>query len=203
MTPGAGVIRGRWGPRAQRGLRFKTLSVGNRAVEDNPGMSFPNERTPRDVAAESLTVQLETFLDEYRAALPACLDGLTEEQARRSLVPSRTTLLGLLKHATYVERVWFGEVITGRPREELGLPPVAADSFILVGEDTIESVRRAHGDACAASRQATAGRELDDVLRGHRWGPLPLRWVYLHVLRELAQHCGHADILREQIVSAG
>jgi hypothetical protein len=25
--------------------------------------------------------------------------------------------------------------------------------------------------------------------------------VYLHVLRELAQHCGHADILREQILS--
>jgi hypothetical protein len=25
--------------------------------------------------------------------------------------------------------------------------------------------------------------------------------VYLHVLRELAQHCGHADILREQIIA--
>jgi len=25
--------------------------------------------------------------------------------------------------------------------------------------------------------------------------------VYLHVLRELAQHCGHADILREQILN--
>jgi hypothetical protein len=25
--------------------------------------------------------------------------------------------------------------------------------------------------------------------------------VYLHMLRELAQHCGHADILREQILS--
>ena len=33
---------------------------------------------------------------------------------------------------------------------------------------------------------------------GNRRGPLPLRWVYLHILRELAQHCGHADILREQ-----
>jgi Protein of unknown function (DUF664) len=25
--------------------------------------------------------------------------------------------------------------------------------------------------------------------------------VYLHMLRELAQHCGHADILREQLIS--
>jgi len=24
--------------------------------------------------------------------------------------------------------------------------------------------------------------------------------VYLHMLRELAQHCGHADILREQLI---
>ena len=41
---------------------------------------------------------------------------------------------------------------------------------------------------------------LEDLLRGNRRGPLPLRRVYLHVLRELAQHCGHADILREQIL---
>jgi GNAT superfamily N-acetyltransferase len=64
-------------------------------------------------------------------------------------------------------------------------------------------VRRAHDQACAASRQATAGLGLDDVLTGHRFGPLPLRWVYLHALREFAQHCGHADILREQLLSTG
>ena len=40
-----------------------------------------------------------------------------------------------------------------------------------------------------------------DEHRGALNGPLPLRWVYLHVLRELAQHCGHADILREQLVN--
>jgi len=160
-------------------------------------------RTTFDVTAEPLKVQLETFLDEHRAALRACLDGLTEEQARRSLVPSRTTLLGLVKHATYAEKVWFGEAVTGQPRQEMGLPPSAADAFILTSQDTIESVRRAHGEACQASRRATAGLGLDDVLRGHRLGPLPLRWVYLHALREFAQHCGHADILREQILGAG
>ncbi|MFC5639126.1 DUF664 domain-containing protein [Streptomyces bullii] len=35
---------------------------------------------------------------------------------------------------------------------------------------------------------------------GATGGPLPLRWVCLHTLRELAQHCGHADILREQVL---
>lgn len=59
---------------------------------------------------------------------------------------------------------------------------------------------RAHHEACAASRSAVAGIGLDEVLTGNRRGPLPLRRVYLHVLRELAQHCRHADILREQVL---
>jgi hypothetical protein len=155
------------------------------------------------VTGAPLKVQFETFLDEHRAALHNCLEGLTEEQARRRLVPSQTTLLGLVKHAAYAEQVWFGEAVTGRSRQDMGLPPNAADAFILADEDTIESVRRAHDQACQSSRRATARLGLDDVLTGHRFGPLPLRWVYLHALREFAQHCGHADILREQILSAG
>ena len=174
-----------------------------RVEGDTPGVTTPHGRTSFDVAAEPLKVQLETFLDEYRAALHGCLDGLTEEQARRCLVPSRTTLLGLVKHVTYAERVWFGGAATGRARREMGLPPSAADAFVLTAQDTIESVRRAHGEVCEASRRAAAGLDLDDVLTGHFLGPLPLRWVYLHVLREFAQHCGHADILREQILAAG
>ena len=155
------------------------------------------------MTAEPLKEQLETFLDEHRAALSASLNDLTEEQARRRLVPSQTTLLGLVKHAAFAERVWFEEAVTGRSRQEMGLPPRAADAFILSDQDTIESVRRVHDDACAASRRATAGLGLDDVVHGHRFGPLPVRWIYLHALREFAQHCGHADILREQILSAG
>ena len=46
--------------------------------------------------------QLETFLDEHREALRACLDGLSEEQARRVLVGSETTLPGLVTHAAFV-----------------------------------------------------------------------------------------------------
>jgi uncharacterized damage-inducible protein DinB len=155
------------------------------------------------LSGQPLKIQFETFLDEHREVLHRCLDGLTEEQARRSLVPSRTTLLGLVKHVTYVEHVWFDEAITGRMRAEIGIPPQAADAFVLTDSDTIESVRAAHRRVCEASRRAAAELELDDVLRGHRMGPVPLRWVYLHVLRELAQHCGHADILREQILSVG
>lgn len=154
-----------------------------------------------DVINQPARVQFEAFLDEHRSALNRCLDGLTEEQARRSLVPSRTTLLGLVKHATFVEKVWFDEAITCRPRAEIGIPATPDESFILDEDDTIASIQRAHREACEASRRATSSLGLDDVVHGNRRGPLPLRWVYLHMLRELAQHCGHADILREQLLS--
>ncbi|MES9536315.1 DUF664 domain-containing protein [Actinomadura sp. NPDC000600] len=149
-----------------------------------------------------LREQFEVFLDEHRAALHDCLDGLTEEQARRPLVASKTTLLGLVKHATFVEKVWFDEAIKCRSRSEIGIPDTPDESFDLDDGDTIASVQRAHREACAASRQAAADLALDDLVLGNRRGPLPLRWVYLHMLRELAQHCGHADILREQLLQA-
>jgi len=145
--------------------------------------------------------QFEAFIDEHRGALNRCLDGLTEEQARRSVVPSQTTLLGLVKHATFVEKVWFDEAVTGRTRAEIGIPEVSDESFVLHDGDTIPTVQQAHREACESSRRATSSLGLDDNVYGYRLGPLPLRWVYLHVLRELAQHGGHADIIREQILS--
>jgi hypothetical protein len=145
--------------------------------------------------------QFEAFLDEHRGALNTCLDGMTEEQVRRSLLPSRTTLLGLVKHATFVEKVWFDEAVTCRPRSEIGIPATPDESFMLDDDDTIATIQRAHREACAASRRATSTLGLDDRVLGNRRGPLPLRWVYLHMLRELAQHCGHADILREYLIN--
>ncbi|MBQ1037428.1 MULTISPECIES: DinB family protein [Micromonospora] len=162
--------------------------------------SFPGTFA-HDVIDQPAQAQIEAFIDEHRRALNGCLDGMTEEQARRSLVPSRTTLLGLVKHATFVEKVWFDEAVTCRPRSEIGIPATPDESFILDDDDTIASIQRAHREACEASHRATASLGLDDVLRGNRRGPLPLRWVYLHVLRELAQHCGHAEILREQLLA--
>lgn len=155
-----------------------------------------------DVIDQPFRVQFEAFLDAHRLELNRCLDGISEEQARRSLVPSRTTLLGLVKHAIFVEKVWFDEALTCRSRSELGLPRTPDQSFILNDDDTIATVRQAHLEACESSRRMTSHLSLDDIIEGNRRGPLPLRWVYLHVLRELAQHCGHADILREQLLAA-
>jgi hypothetical protein len=161
--------------------------------------SFPGTFA-EDVISQPARAQFEAFLDEHRSQLNRCLDGLTEEQARQSLVPSGTTLLGLVKHATFLEKVWFDEAVTCRSRAEIGIPEASSESFILHDGDTIASVQQAHREACESSRRATSSLGLDDRVYGYRRGPLPLRWVYLHVLRELAQHGGHADILREQIL---
>ena len=162
--------------------------------------SFP-ATFAEDVIDQPMRAQFEAFLDEHRRELNSCLDGLTEEQARRSLVRSAITLLGLVKHATFVEQVWFDEAITCRSRAEIGIPATPGESFVLDDSDTVASVQQAHREACQASRLATSPLRLDDIVRGNRRGPIPLRWVYLHMLRELAQHCGHADILREQILT--
>lgn len=164
-------------------------------------MSSLPTTSAEDVIDEPARAQFEVFLDEHRNALNRCLDGLTEGQARRSLVPSRTTLLGLVKHATFVEKVWCDEAVTCRSRAEIGVPATPDESFILHDDDTIATVQRAHREACESSRRAMSSRGLDDMVHGNRRGPLPLRWVYLHMLRELAQHCGHADILREQLIN--
>jgi Protein of unknown function (DUF664) len=164
-------------------------------------MSSLPTASAEDVLDQPARVQFEVFLDEHRIELNGCLDGLTEEQVRRSMVPSRTTLLGLVKHATFVEKVWFDEAVTCRPRAEIGIPATPDESFILNGDDTIATVQQAHREACESSRRATSSLELDGMVHGNRRGPLPLRWVYLHMLRELAQHCGHADILREQLIN--
>src|SRR5580692_9401280 len=105
-----------------------------------------------DVPLDDERTQLDAFVEEYRSALEATLDDLSEEQARRDLVPSATTLLGLLKHVTWMQRVWFEECVGGTSRRELGLVPNSEDSFRLADDDTVASVTAAHREACATAR---------------------------------------------------
>ncbi len=143
--------------------------------------------------------RLDDLLDEYRTALQDSLATLTEEQARLRQVPSKTTLLGLLKHVTYVEAVWFDQAVTGRSHTQIGIASTPDRSFVLTKSDTIGSVRAAHTRRCDASRRAMAELALDQVVDGR--GERTVWALYLQVLRELAQHAGHADILREQILA--
>ncbi|TGO03916.1 mycothiol transferase [Serinibacter arcticus] len=145
--------------------------------------------------------QLAARLDTHREGLRASLDGLSEIEARHQFVPSATTLLGILAHVTYGEQIWSVEAVLGTPRRELGLPPTAADPFDVPESLTIATALGAHAAAVERSDEILARRGLDDVVTGHRLGPLTVRWIMLHLVSEMAQHHGHADILREQVLA--
>jgi hypothetical protein len=128
------------------------------------------------------------------------LNELTEQEARRRVVPSRTTLLGLVKHASFVEGVWFDQAVTGRSYDEIGIASTVDGSFTLRRSDTIASVQAAYRQRWEASRKNLNGRRSDEMVDGR--GERPVWALHLQVLRELAQHAGHADILREQILAS-
>jgi uncharacterized damage-inducible protein DinB len=154
-----------------------------------------------DVLLAGEREQLEAFLRDARAEVLGLLDGLTEEQARRRLVPSLTTVLGIVKHAAFVERVWLAVALEGRTRAEVGIPETVDESFVLTDDDTLASVSADYRAAWQEAEQIEARHELDDVARHNRRGPLSVRWIGLHLLRELNRHAGHGDVLREQLLA--
>ncbi len=158
---------------------------------------MPEERPPWTVEQRQ---RVDELIDEYRVMLHDALNGLTEEEARRRLVPSKTTLLGLVKHATFVEGVWFDQAVTGRSYAEIGIAKTVDGSFTLHDDDTIATVRAAYREQRETSRRNLSGLRSDDSVRGR--GDRPVWALQLQVLRELAQHAGHADILREQILAS-
>ena len=140
---------------------------------------------------------LETFLDMYREIIKRKLAGLPDAQLGQRLVPSRTTLAGLVRHLTAVEQEWFQLVLAQRPAAETGARPDDDDWAVAAGE-TASSLIAAYDRACQASRQVASGLGLDDAAPHPRLGQVSLRWVYVHLIEETARHAGHADILREQ-----
>ncbi len=138
---------------------------------------------------------LQGSLDSQRAALLRKLDGLDTEQATRRLAPSATTLLGLVKHCMDGEGWWFRVVMDGQkapPEEEFD--PLS--TWRIEPGETVDALVAAYRAEAAECARAVARYDLDDVSR--RAGPTAsLRWIYIHMIEELARHCGHADILRE------
>lgn len=130
------------------------------------------------VAEERPTI--EGMVDAQRAEIAGLLEDLTEHEARQRLVPSLTTVLGLVAHATFVEKVWFHHRVGGRSREEVGIPDSVEESFVLSEENTIGSVLADYHAACERSRAIAAEHELDEQFRGHH-GPVSLRFIYAHM----------------------
>jgi uncharacterized damage-inducible protein DinB len=142
---------------------------------------------------------LEAFLDFHRQVLVSKADGISEKEARRRHVPSKTTIAGLIKHMIGVERGWFQEVLGGRNPEDIG-PNVGGgdESWDVAENETVSSLIKEYEQTCEQSRQTAARFALDDAVPEPDMGQVSLRWIYVHMIEETARHVGHADILREQ-----
>ena len=152
---------------------------------------------PPDVAGEAET--LSGFLDFQRATLLWKLEGLGDEQLRRAMVPSGTSLLGMVKHLAYVERWWFQQVWAGlEPTYPWTDEDPDADWRVEPTETTAEILALYRGECDRSRELVTAAPGLEQVAH-HPRRELSRRWILVHMIEETARHNGHADILREQL----
>jgi hypothetical protein len=151
------------------------------------------------------TGELDTalaFLRFARECLLKKLDGLTDEQVRRVLVPSGTNLLGLVQHSIVGERYWFRHHLLGEYDD------MAEDDWDfemdVAAEVHTEQVIADYRRAAESSDDAitSVGDPEAPMARPIGGDRLSLRWVLAHMTSETARHAGHADILREQIDGA-
>jgi hypothetical protein len=133
------------------------------------------------------------MLDRLRAGVLKKLIGLSEADARRSTVDSGTNLAGLVQHLTFVESMWFEQIVGG------GQATRGNRSMLVDPTRSLAAIRADYRAACAASNAiiATIGDADAPVTRNGT--TQDLRWAVLAVIEETARHAGHADILREQI----
>lgn len=143
---------------------------------------------------------LEAHLDQNRATVVRKCSGITWEQATVRLGPSATSMAGILKHLINVERWWFRYHLAGEDDVPFDWSDDEPDlEFEFGSDDSMDSLLRAYASACDDSRAIAARFELTDQLtRPDRSGVRSsLRWVYVHMIEELARHNGHLDIYRE------
>lgn len=134
-------------------------------------------------------------LEGQRRHVSGILDGLSEEQLRRPVLPSGWHCLGLVKHLALTdERYWFASVVAGEP-------PGPDYDWQVAPEESAEDVFALYRDEIGRSNAIIAATPLDTPPQ--RPDPvldLPdLRSVMLHVITETAVHAGHLDVVRELI----
>jgi uncharacterized damage-inducible protein DinB len=135
-------------------------------------------------------------LDRHRDVVLWKLEGLDEEQARRPMTPTGTSLLGLVKHLAGVEYQWFCHTF-GVLREELEMDPVK--DMTPGADETMAAIVSFYRRARAASDEVVAG--LDVEATGTAWfgEQVSLRRVLVGMVEETARHAGHMDIIREML----
>ena len=137
---------------------------------------------------------LERLADQRHHVLTQ-LEGLSDEQLRRPVLPSGWSCLGLVRHLTLSdERYWFEVVVAGGP---LDFWPEGDNGDWRVHPDEPAA------DIVDAYRSAIRRSDGDPPERPEDWWDdaglhFPdLRTIVMHVLVETSVHAGHLDAARE------
>ncbi|WP_433250797.1 DinB family protein [Streptosporangium sp. CA-135522] len=145
---------------------------------------------------------LHISLDRHRDVVVWKLDGLDDEQLRRPMTPSGTSLLGLVKHLASVEYGWFCETF-GRETEPLPFDDEDENADMRVEpHETTADIMEFYGRARAAADRVIDELDVDDVGKAWFGDAVSMRWVLIHMIEETARHAGHMDIVRELIDGA-
>jgi hypothetical protein len=145
------------------------------------------------------TQALLTSLSAQREHVLGALDGLSEDELRRPLLPSGWTPLGMVQHlAVEVEQFWFRGAVAGEPLtltsgDEAWRVPAEVPGAAILGR---------YRDEIAKADAIIAATPIDAM---PKWWPdfftdfppRPLRRTILHVIEETATHAGHLDVFRE------
>ncbi|MFC4000030.1 DinB family protein [Nocardiopsis sediminis] len=171
-------------------------------------MAAAEKNGTADERAEVLAI-----LAEQRDTLRLAVDGVTDEEAGRRTTVSELCLGGIVKHLSAVERGWM-DTLLGRPRPlpDLSSPEVQAawrDGFRMLEGETLAGLLEDYAATARATEEIVMG--LPDLNGRSRlpeapWFPPNASWtarrMLLHLIRETAQHAGHADIIREALDGA-
>ncbi|MBD8465855.1 DinB family protein [Plantibacter sp. CFBP 8798] len=142
---------------------------------------------------------IEAFLDLQRASIVWKARGLTDDLAAKRLLPSITTVSGVMRHLADVERSWFREDMDGQSDVPARWTDDDPDGeWRVTADDSLAEIIADYVAACAESREVASRYQLDDVCLGNDQR-FTLRWIELHMIEETARHLGHIDVLREQL----
>src|SRR5579859_1053980 len=182
------------------------------AHQIGPGGGHPFSRLPGGsdhwqagrMSESDQKADLRRFLQVGRDAVLWKLEGLSEYDVRRPMVPTGTNLLGLVKHLACVEIGYFGDTF-GRPFPEAPAwdEAVPNSDMFAANDETREFITGLYRRVWAHSDATLEALDLDAT--GHvPWWPAERKEVTLHhvlvrVIAETGQHAGHADIIRELI----
>jgi uncharacterized damage-inducible protein DinB len=156
--------------------------------------------TPPRPSAERAS--LDGFLDRHRALLLHKCAGLDGDQlARRPIPSSKLSLIGLVRHLAETDRIWFRWRFLGEDVSPLYWAEEYPEApFDLAGPETAAADLAIFREEAATIRARVAGHSLDEVVTwGRERKQTDLRYVYIHMIEEYAQHNGHADLIRELV----